>query len=448
MSSNRKSRGPVEVEVDVTGLTTEGLGIASVNDRPLHIRNALPGERVKARIVKRRKGVRYADGYEILSGIHPKRAEPECAYFPRCGGCVLRHMRYEEQLEHKAGQIKAALAANGVEAESFRAPVGLDAGGYRRKARLGVRSVGGQVLVGFRESFSNRVARMDECQTLTPELSCLIKPLKNLISTLSAPDKIPQIEVAQGDPSTSDDTSASAGPVLVLRHLAPLTPADLSSLEAFSIAHQVTVLTQSGGYDTVIGLDGSSLPMLSYELQGLSIEFDPRQFTQVNAQMNQVLVARALEYLEPVPGRRVIDLFCGIGNFSLPLAAQGARVLGVELSPDAVRQAARNAQANRISGVEFQSVDLFKETDFLEALASADTLLLDPPRSGAGPHLGQWLMSLPELADVVYVSCNPKTFAEDARVFADHGLRLADAGAYDMFPQTAHVETIGHFARV
>lgn len=448
MSSNRKSRGPVEAEVDITGLTTDGLGIASINDRPLHIRNALPGERVRARIVKRRKGVRYADGYEILAGTHPGRREPQCAYFPRCGGCVLRHVRYEEQLEHKAGQIKAALAANGVKAVSFRAPVGLDPGGYRRKARLGVRSVGGQVLVGFRESFSNRVARMDECQTLTPELSRLIKPLKNLISALSAPDKIPQIEVAQGDLGTSDDTSGAAGPVLVLRHLTPLTTTDLDSLEVFSQAHQVTVLTQSGGYDSVIGLDGSPLPMLSYELQGLCIEFDPRQFTQVNAQMNEILVARALEYLEPVAGRRVIDLFCGIGNFSLPLAAQGAHVLGVELSSDAVRQAARNAEANRISGVEFRSADLFKQLDFFKAWTSADTLLLDPPRSGAGPHLGHWLKSLPELREVVYVSCNPKTFAEDARVFADHGFRLADAGAYDMFPQTAHVETIGHFERV
>ena len=452
MSRTRAPQTPQEVDVAISDLTPDGLGVALINDRPLHVRNALPGENVRTRILKRRKGVRFGDGCEVLAGSHPARTDPECVYFPRCGGCVLRHLRYSDQLQHKASQITASLAENGVEAEAFRAPVGLGQGGYRRKARLGVRFVGGEALVGFRESFSNRVARMDECQTLTPELSQLIKPLKGLINKLSAPDKIPQIEVAQGDPEVGpgapeSDSPGTSSPVLVLRHLTPLSATDLGLLQTFSAEHHVALLTQSGGYESVKGLDGSPVPMLSYALEGLRIEFDPRQFTQVNAQMNQELVARALDYLDPVQEKIVIDLFCGIGNFSLPLAALGARVLGVELSTDAVRQATRNAKSNQITNVEFVSADLFKQTDFLESLASADTLLLDPPRSGAGPQLSGWCKALPALKEVVYVSCSPKTFGADARVLGDHGFRLVEVGAYDMFPQTAHVETIGYFKR-
>ncbi|NKB97496.1 MAG: 23S rRNA (uracil(1939)-C(5))-methyltransferase RlmD [Pseudomonadales bacterium] len=428
---------PKEFEVVVSGLTDDGLGIAAINDRPFHVRNALPGETVQARLLRKRKGLRYGDGVAVLDAAHTDRTTPVCGYFPRCGGCSLQHMAYDFQLRHKENQIREALGRCGIEPGRWADPVSTGEHSYRRKARLGVRVVGGEVLVGFRESFSNRVARMTRCETLSPELGELVAPLRETIGALSEPDKIPQIELAQGD----------RGVVIIVRHLNTLTPADAELWGKFADQHNVEVLSQSGGYETVQGLTGLPVPKLHYQLESLRMEFDPRQFTQVNADMNARLVATALEYLHPLTDKDLIDLFCGIGNFSLPLAYAGASVLGVEFSNESVHQAQLNAEINGLAGVEFSAADLYKDSQFLELKPNATALLLDPPRSGAGPLLTAWLQKLTHLEEIIYVSCKPQSFAEDVLVMEQIGFRLVEVGAYDMFPQTAHVETIGYLQR-
>ena len=437
---------PLEHEVRIDVLSDEGLGGATLNDRPLWVRNALPGEHVQARIVKRRGGQRFADGVP-LGDLNRNRSVSACEYFPRCGGCNLHHVVYPEQLLLKQGVLADALQRVGVAAAHWRQPTGLVRLGYRRKARLGVRVLGEQVLLGFRESFSNRVARMDGCMTLTSELSALLKPLKTLISGLSQPRTIPQVELAAGDQSVA----------LLLRHLEALTELDIQRLQRFADSHNVQVILQPSGYDKLRPLPGHSgvLP-LSYKLPefGLNLQFYAHQFTQVNALMNRELIRVAASYLGNLRGRVVADLFCGIGNFSLPLARQGATVVGVEGSAEAIAMARRNAHRNGLERCSnFIVEDLYDasaDSEFLTFLSdqsmAPDALLLDPPRSGAGAKLDTWA-AMPSVQQVVYISCNPRSFADDAQRLQDAGFRLREVGVYDMFPQTAHIETIGHFVR-
>jgi len=436
------AKRPAEVAVEVVGLSAEGLGEAEVNGRPLRIRNALPGEQVTARILKRRKGVRFAEcaADVAVEHAHPDRRAPACGYFPRCGGCNLHHLAYPAQLALKQQQLAEALEANQVTARVWNVPQSTTRLGYRRKARLGVRQLGEQVLVGFRESFSNRVAKVDACVALTPRLCALIQPLKGLLPQLSVAHRIPQIEVAQGDDACA----------LIIRHLEPFSAEDLSLWRTFERTHNVQVLLQSAGYDSLVTLHGGPVNPLGYQLPqwGVFMTFMPHQFTQVNLEMNKALIRHALACFGDLNGRRVLDLFCGIGNFSLPLARAGARVVGVEAAPDAVDMATKNAQLNQLqSTVEFKVTDLYNPAaDHSELLAGFDALLLDPPRSGAGEHLPVWLDGF-NGAQVVYVSCNPASFAKDAAVLVQHGFKLDKVGIFDMFPHTAHVETVGYFVR-
>ena len=439
-------KAPVEHEVVIDALSDEGLGGTTLNDKPLWVRNALPGERVQARILKRRRGQRFADGAP-LADLNPQRSVSACQYFPRCGGCNLHHLAYPEQLQLKQGILAKALQRVDVVPERWRQPTGLTRLGYRRKARLGVRVVGEQVLLGFRESFSNRVARMDACMTLTPRLSALLQPLKGLVGTLSQPRTIAQIELAEGDESCA----------LLLRHLEALSQTDLQQLQDFAAAHHVQVILQPSGYDNLQPLpESGGIYPLSFKIpeHGLNLQFYAHQFTQVNALMNRELIRVATGYLGDLRGRVVADLFCGIGNFSLPLARQGARVVGAEASSEAIAMAQRNA---RLNGLEqqcrFVVEDLYSATgqaEFMSELGvqgqAADALLLDPPRSGAGVNLDAWTKPS-SIKQVVYVSCNPQSFADDALRLAQAGFRLREVGVYDMFPQTAHIETVGNFVR-
>lgn len=441
---SRKNNGaPREVEVAIAGLSDEGLGEGMVNDRPILVRNALPGETVTARILRKRKGFRFADGITPdLADTHEHRIAPACGNFPRCGGCAMHHLDHTAQLAHKQGQLAQALTGHGVAVHDWSPPVSVVRLGYRRKARLGVRLVGDQVLVGFRESFSNRVARLLECPVLTPQLSRLLGPLRNLLRRMSNPDQIPQIEVAQGD----------GQPVLMVRHLTPFDADDLQMWKDFQSAAGVCILLQPGGYETLRTLDGGAPPMLGYRLpdSGLHMQFLPHQFTQVNLQMNQALIRYAIAYLggmhsERLRNAKVADLFCGIGNISLPLARAGARVWGYEVAQQAVDMAWHNARRNGIDGrTHFAALDLYGEGAALPE--DFDILVLDPPRSGAGPNLQGWLRTFS--GDVViYISCNPVSFAQDAAVFDQAGFALSRVGIFDMFPHTAHVETMGVFRR-
>lgn len=431
----RKQRTPTDVEIKITALGADGLGLADREGKPLSVRNALPGEQVTARILKRRKGRLFADGLNIIGPAHGQRVNSACTHFPRCGGCAMHHLSYAEQLRTKQKLLEQALNANHVEVENWREPVSRARLHYRRKARLGVRVVGDAVLVGFRESFSNRVARLQACVVLTPELSALLEPLKATIAGLSEPHTIPQIELAQGDSSAA----------IIVRHLGQLTPQDVDLWRLFERQRGVQVLLQSGGYDTVCGLDDASIRNLSYQHlgQGLTLNFDPRQFTQVNQSINTALVTAVLCELGVYRGAKVVDMFCGIGNFSLPLSRLGLQVIGYESAADAIVQARENAQLNHLPGT-FQVADLYDVK--APTLLQADTraMLLDPPRSGAGPQLKSWIEGT-ELHRIVYVSCGPESFAQDAATLQMLGYKLRSVGIYDMFPHTAHVETLGVF---
>ena len=447
--ANVAKKVPVEQEVQITALSEEGLGAATLNERPLWVRNALPGERVQARILKRRGGQRFADG-QPLADLNPKRVASACAYFPRCAGCSLHHLAYGEQLLLKQAHLAEELQRVDVAAASWREPTGLTRLGYRRKARLGVRVVGEQVLVGFRESFSNRVARLDACMTLTPKLSALLQPLKKLIANLSQPRTIAQIEMAEGDSECA----------ILVRHLDVLTDSDVEQWQQLAAVFDVQVILQPGGYDSLQPLPGqASVRPLSYGIaeHGLSLQFYAHQFTQVNAVMNRELIRTAIGYLGDVRDQLVADLFCGIGNFSLPLARQGAHVVGLEASAEAIAMAQVNARRNGLSErCDFAVADLYQAGGSGDALAvdgqatrsgrHPEALIIDPPRSGAGANLEGWV-GHSALQQIVYVSCNPRSFADDALRLKRAGFRLREVGIYDMFPQTAHVETIGHFVR-
>jgi 23S rRNA (uracil1939-C5)-methyltransferase len=419
----------------VDELGADGFGTGSFSDRLVRVKNALPGEKVNARVLKRQKGVWMAEAFEVQQPAS-LRIEPPCRYYPRCGGCAMQHMSYELQVELKQRLLLSELSARGVEPMQVNAPTLGPRLNYRTKARFGVRFVGGQVLAGFRESFSNRIGRMESCLTLVPAVSDLLAPLKCLIAGLSCPDRIPQVEVAAGDSSLA----------LIIRHLDPLTDQDTRLIEEFAALHSVKCFGQGGGMDTVRPLSASACqPLLSYGNPdfGLHFEFLATDFTQVNLTMNRMLVRAALSGLQAQPGERVLDLFCGIGNFSLALAASGIEVLGLEASEPAIERARENAKRNQLE-CEFAVRDLYDPD--CQNLGKAAYILLDPPRSGAGPNLLSWIRSSGS-ERIAYVSCSPASFADDASVLVQNGYQLEQVGVFDMFPHTMHVETLGIFAK-
>ncbi len=402
-------------------------------ERTVRIKNALPGEQVRARVLKRRRGEWLGEAYEV-ERPHPCRQRTPCEYYPRCGGCVLQHMRPGQQLLHKQGEVLACLESEGIAAAELLPPVSDAQFSYRTKARLGVRVVGANVMVGFRETLSNRVTRMTACLNLTPALSALIEPLRELVDALSVRERIPQIEIAQG----------SSHRAIVVRHLDPLAEGDIRALVAFARRNRIAVWSQGGGPDTQTLLHGQELMTYQNADFGLTLCFRPTEFTQVNEGINVKLVRHAVAALDVQAGDRVLDLFCGIGNFSLALARSGATVVGVEGSDAAVRRARQNAGFNGVAGsCEFHLLDLY-DAEPLKGM-NANLLLVDPPRSGVGPLMEDWVTC--DIRRIVYVSCNPRTFATDAKRLQVLGFSLRRIRVYDMFPNTAHVETMGVFDR-
>ena len=350
----------------------------------------------------------------------------------------MQHLDYRQQVSSKQQLLLEELDCRGVRPEQLKAPVTGPRFNYRTKARLGVRVVGGQVLVGFRESFSSRVGRMDACLTLTAELSALLGPLKTLISELDRPDRLPQVELAAGDSSQA----------LILRHLDQLTDQDQTRIAEFSIRHRVSCFSQGGGYDTVTPVAGAmAQPYLSYANPdfGIHFLFRPVDFTQINLAMNRQLVRAAVSALEAPAGAPVLDLFCGIGNFSLALAVCGLEVTGLEASNESVLRAGMNAERNRLARrCEFAVRDLY-DADCVDP-GRATHMLLDPPRSGAGSNLRAWVQN-GGVERIVYVSCSPTSFSFDAATLLQAGYRLEQVGVFDMFPHTSHVETLGVFQK-
>jgi len=435
--------------VTIESLDQEGRGIARVDGKAVFVEGALPGERVAIEVFKRKPTYELARTTEVLSA-NASRVTPRCPHFGVCGGCSLQHADLPLQVAAKQRVLEEALARIGhVRAESLLPPVYGPAWGYRWRARLSVRHVPkkGGVLVGFHERKSSFVADMLECHVLPAGLSALLPRLRELVGALTLRDRLPQIEVAVGD---RDGRPVFA---LVLRILAALTAADEALLRQFADDHGVQLWLQTGGPQTVVPFHPPDAT-LAYELPefGVTMPFGPAEFTQVNPFINRVLVRRAISMLAPHATDRVADFFCGLGNFTLPIARRGADVVGVEGSAALVTRAGENAARNGLAArARFVVANLFAATaESLAPLLPLTKVLIDPPREGA-IELAKALPARDDAAGllrVVYVSCNPATLARDAALLVhERGYRLAAAGVVNMFPHTAHVESIAVFER-
>jgi 23S rRNA (uracil1939-C5)-methyltransferase len=428
--------------VDILSLDHEGHGVARVDGKVTFVDGALTGERTEIAIYRKHAKYNSANAVAILKAS-AQRTDPRCKYFGRCGGCSMQHLEASAQVAAKQRVLEDNLARIGkVKPDIMLAALHGPSWGYRTRARLSARWVDkkGGGLVGFREKRSSFIADMSSCEVLTSEVSALIQPLRELMGSLSNADRIPQVEVAVGEHVT----------VLVFRLLEPWTEDDAAAIRAFAERHRVQIWEQAKGPDTVRPFWPQIAPELSYCLPefGLVMPFRPTDFTQVNVAINRALVSRALRMLAPQPGERIADLFCGLGNFTLPIARSGAEVVGIEGSSELVARARANALHNALPNARFEVDNLFEMTaEKFAALGHFDKLLIDPPRSGAI----EAVKSLPDSGAprrIVYVSCDPATLARDAEVLVHvKGYRLAAAGVANMFPHTAHVESIALFER-
>ncbi|MCB1745178.1 MAG: 23S rRNA (uracil(1939)-C(5))-methyltransferase RlmD [Gammaproteobacteria bacterium] len=437
----RRTHEVLESEIEITGLDDAGRGVGRDQGKVVFVSGALPGEQVRYRCVRRLRSHDEAELVEVLVASSD-RVEPRCAHHDICGGCALQHMAPSAQIAAKQQVMLDALNhIGGVRPERVDEPLRDEPWGYRRKARLGVKHVPGKggVLVGFREKRMPYIADIQGCEVLVPQIGQRIRELRALLDSLQARARIPQIEVAVGDTAS----------VLVFRNLDPLVEADLERLREFARHSGVAVYLQPGGYDSIEPLYPEQGVELCYRLpeSDLELQFDARDFVQVNARINARLVAIAVEALDLDASDRVLDLFCGLGNFSLAIARRAAEVLGLELGAAMVERAARNARHNGIDNARFEVVDLSMGSGLGDILQRGfDKLLLDPPRSGAREVIEQLGGRLPRR--IVYVSCNPATLARDAGLLVHtHGYRLQTCAAVDMFPHTSHVESLAVFVR-
>jgi 23S rRNA (uracil1939-C5)-methyltransferase len=434
----------------IESLDHEGRGVAHVDGKTIFIEGALTGERVSYTSFHRKAKYELARADTILKASS-LRVTPRCPHFGICGGCSMQHLETTAQAAVKQRVLEDAFwHIARLRPETILPPIVGMAWGYRRRARFTVRKVerSGGVLVGFHEKCSSFVADMNSCAVLPAPISALLPELRQLVESLSIADRLPQIEVAAGDASTEDTPT-----VLVFRILMPLTAADETKLREFSDRHGMAVYLQAGGPATVALFHPADAPPPAYHLPdfGVTLRFRPTDFTQVNHDANRVLVRRALGLLAVRPGDRVADMFCGLGNFTLPLARLGAQVVGVEGSSTLVARAKENAAFNALDErTDFHVANLFEVTPGqLAALGRIDKMLIDPPREGA-MKLVKSLSAPGEIGSqrIVYVSCNPATLARDAAVLVhEKGYRLISAGIANMFPHTSHVESIALFER-
>ncbi|MEO6154445.1 MAG: 23S rRNA (uracil(1939)-C(5))-methyltransferase RlmD [Thermomonas sp.] len=438
--------------LDIVGLTHDGRGVArwveghAQAGKAVFVSGALPGEQVSVQQTARSRHFDEARTVEILIAS-PDRVAPRCPHFGVCSGCVLQHMAEDKQIQAKQGVVLDNLQRIGhVTPEQVLPPLSGDAWGYRRKGRFSVRRVEkkDKTLVGFRDLDPRFVADIRECHTVVPSIGFKVDALSALVDSLDARRDIPQIEFISGDDAVA----------LVIRHLQPLVDADREKLLVFEKEYGFSIFLQPSGVDSVHPLAGDA-PMLAFRLPEWDVEmlFQPLDFIQVNAKLNEAMIARALELLDVQPGERVLDLFCGLGNFTLPLArivGEAGQVVGVEGDAGLVQRARANAEHNGLHNVSFHAADLSKDLagqPWLKAQPltdSYDKLLLDPARSGALEVLKQFPMK--GLKRIVYVSCHPASLARDAGYLVNEaGWTLRAAGVMDMFPHTAHVESIAVF---
>ena len=438
----------------VESLSHEGRGIAHYGSHPDHpadkhgkkvfIRYALPGETVRARITREVKKLEEADSLELLSEASEIRIQPPCPHFGICGGCNMQHIAPDAQIELKQNVLKSHLQHfAGIQPDEWLAPLRSQREDYRRKARIGVRYLPGKdkLVVGFRESQSNKLTSIDRCMILDQEFGSVTR-LKQLLQSLNGKADVGHIELAMGDQEIA----------LVVRETAQLPEQDVNQLREFALQKGWQLYIQPAGQNQLTRIDHPQLPArLHYRLDDFDVDFgfDPLDFTQVNSTVNPQMLRLACDLLQLQPGERVLDLFCGLGNFSLPLArcvgASGS-VVGVEGSEEMVQRGAENAKINGIAQLSFHSQDLTQDFSHHSwANQGFDALLIDPPRSGAE----EVMQYIPKFGAkrIVYVSCNPATLARDAGLLVQQGYRLSRAGVMDMFTHTGHVESIALFEK-
>ncbi len=439
MARRRRRSPPVEMTVTIESMTNDSRGVAHHEGKAVFVDGALPGELVLCQTTKRTSKYDEAKVLEVIEASQD-RVQPRCSAAGVCGGCSLQHMNDAHQIHAKQDVLLDNLKQIGkVEPESILAPLQGAHWNYRRKARLGVKFVPkkGGVLVGFREKQSGYLAVMDSCEVLDKRFSQLIVPLRELIGKVSVAKRIPQIEIAAGD---------DAG-ILIFRHLEPLSEADIALLKSFGKKHSLCIMLQPGGPDSIVAIQPEIIDFLEYRLDewDISIRFRPTDFTQVNADINKLMISRAMELLAPKADDEVLDLFCGVGNFTLPLSRIASQVTGIEAEPGLVKMARDNAIHNAIENVSFITADLYDAPlDGSWLHKKWDRILLDPPRSGAQEVIER----LPDLKPerIVYVSCNPATLARDSGILVQKfGYKFIAAGVMDMFPHTKHVESIAVF---
>lgn len=430
------------MSVLIESLDHEAHGVAHVDGKTIFIDGALPGEQVEYATYRKKPAYEFAQATAILKQSS-NRATPRCQHFGVCGGCNLQHLEPAAQVAAKQRVLEDNLWHIGrVRAAEMLSPIHGPTWGYRHRARMSVRYVAkkGGTLVGFHERRSSFIADMHGCEVMPPRISRLIDPLREMLVSMSGRERLPQIEIALGDNVD----------VFVLRVLETLSTEDETKLRAFADQHGIQWWLQPKGPDTAHPFHPLDAPALTYTLPEFEIQmpFSPTEFTQVNPDINRVLVRRALRLLDPQPGERVADLFCGLGNFTLPIARRGATVLGIEGSAGLVRRATENAAHNGLADrAEFRVANLFEATEeSMGALGHFDKMLIDPPRDGAMEVVKSLGTNPP--SRIVYVSCSPATLARDANVLVNtQGYRLAAAGVANMFPHTAHVESIALFER-
>lgn len=441
MSRKKKARDQAPFEIEVTGFDDQGRAVARRDGKVVFIHGALPGEQVQARYLRMQGRYDEAEVQTVLKA-HPSRVTPKCEHHDVCGGCVLQHLDHSEQIKLKQERLAENLKRLGhQEPDEWLPPLVGEPWGYRTKARLGVKNVPkkGGALVGFRERQGRYIADINACPVLDSRVGKQIGRLRETIGGLRLKDRIPQIEVSLGETSGT----------LAFRHLDDLQAEDRATLCALGEDLSLTMFGQGGGPATIAPMVSGESDVARYRLDDydLTMRFGLHDFTQVNFAMNQRMVRQAIEWLRPQELSSVLDLFCGIGNFTLPIARSGVEVMGVEGSEPAVQRARENAAANGLGHVRFEVANLF-DTDACSRVLgqSPDGLLLDPPRSGAAELVAALKDPLPKR--IVYVSCSPSTLARDT----DHlcnalGYRLRAAGIIDMFPHTNHVESMAVFER-
>ena len=435
----RRNRLPEPTTVVIEAMSHEGRGIAHINGKTVFVFGALTGEEVKIQIRKSNRKYDEAITLEVIKASD-SRIKPKCAAFEVCGGCSLQHLSSDDQVALKQQSLIDTMQHADVIVGEVIPALRSHPWGYRKKARLGVKFVRkkNRLLIGFRERSTPFLADMAQCEVLIPEVGQHLEALCDLIDGLDAKETIPQIEVAaDGDHI-----------VLVFRHLEDLSGRDREALTEFAQSSGFWVQLQSAGPDSIINLypEQQALSFAPLANSDIRIGFSAVDFIQVNTNINQQMVSQALGFLDLKPTDRVLDLFCGLGNFTLPMARQCAHVIGVEGDPAMVGRAKQSALYNLIENTEYYAADLTKpEIDESWMRQKYDKILIDPPRSGA--------MEIAEIIDrfkasrIVYVSCQPSSLVRDAKIICGHGYKLEHLGIMDMFPQTAHVESMAVFSR-